>query len=556
MSGESINITRFLITISLLLFTAKALGELFTRIRQPAIMGEIIAGLILGPTVIGTFFPSFHQWLFPDGGIVTSIEGLITLAVVLLLLVSGLEVDLTIALRQGKTAILISSLGVIIPFSLGVVAVYAFPGLFEHNSSHPRMLFALFIGIAISISALPVIAKILMDIGIFRTEIGSVIISAAMFNDVIGWLIFSIILGNLGTAHNPFNFATTLILTLSFAFIAVVFLRKLINRIIPYIQNKISYPGGMLGFIFILGLLGAAFTQYIGIHAIFGSFIIGIAIGNSVHLKEEIRENINQFVTNLFAPLFFVSIGLRVNFWTHFDLPLVIIIMVLAFTGKVAGCGLGAYLGGMNKNDSLAVGFGMISTGAMGIILGLIALESGLITEKLYVALVIMAVTTSVSSAPLMNYFINRKKITFTGILRPELVFFTDFSTKEEAIRHLVDSTAAVHKLDKKDVLNDVLKRENESSTGIANYLALPHGRIKFNKPVAAAAINSRGIEFGALDGEKSRIIILLLTPKNKNEMQLKLLSEIGQKFRSQDISNEYLSAETPREFIKLLNRE
>jgi Kef-type K+ transport system membrane component KefB len=173
-----------------------------------------------------------------------------------------------------------------------------------------------------------------MDLGLFKTDMGFIILSAAMFNDVVGWLIFSLILGNIGSAHHPFSFGVTLILTLTFALLAIVFFRKVINKVMPFLQTRISFPGGVINFIFILGLLGAAFTEYIGIHAIFGSFIIGIAIGNSAHLKEEIRDNIHQFVTNLFAPLFFVSIGLSVNFGAYFNLPLLLLSLFLLLPVK------------------------------------------------------------------------------------------------------------------------------------------------------------------------------------------------------------------------------
>jgi Kef-type K+ transport system membrane component KefB/mannitol/fructose-specific phosphotransferase system IIA component (Ntr-type) len=548
------DIGRFLITLSLMLLSAKALGELFSRIKQPAIIGEIIAGLIIGPTVLGTISPSLFDWFFP-GSTFAVIEGLIILAVVLLLLVSGLEVDLGIVLKQGKTAAYVGILGIIIPFSLGFGAAYSFPDLFSTNDAHSAFLFALFLGTALSISALPVIAKSLMDLGIFKTELGFVVISAAMFNDIIGWLIFSLILGNLGTAHHPFSFGVTLILTLSFALISVVFLRKLINKFIPVLQTKISFPGGVINFIFILGLLGAAFTEYIGIHAIFGSFIIGIAIGNSAHLKEEIRDNIHQFVTNLFAPLFFVSIGLRVNFGAHFNLPLIALVLVLAFAGKVIGCSLGAYLGGMSKEDSLAVGFGMNSRGAMEIILGLIALEAELINEELFVALVIMAVVTSIAGAPMMNFFLSKKKFDFSGLLKPDLVFFTDAKKKIEIIKHLVKAASDYYKLNEEEVYSEVMLREEESPTGIANYLALPHGRIKYKLPIVAAAINKNGLDFESLDATPSKAIILLLTPKDNNELQLKLLADIGSKFRDRVKAERYLTAGTPDEFIKMVRR-
>jgi Kef-type K+ transport system membrane component KefB/mannitol/fructose-specific phosphotransferase system IIA component (Ntr-type) len=546
------DIGRFLITLSLMLLSAKALGELFARFKQPAIIGEIIAGLLIGPTVLGTIFPSAFNWFFPLSAFPV-LEGLIILAVVLLLLVSGLEVDLSIVMKQGKTAAYVGFLGIIFPFGLGFGAVYAFPDLFETNAAYSAFLFALFLGTALSISALPVIAKSLMDLGIFKTELGFIVISAAMFNDIVGWLIFSLILGNLGTTHHPFSFGVTLILTLTFALVAVVFLRKLINKFIPMLQTRISYPGGVINFIFILGLLGAAFTEYIGIHAIFGSFIIGIAIGNSAHLKEEIRDNIHQFVTNLFAPLFFVSIGLRVNFGAYFNLPLIAVVLVLAFAGKVIGCSLGAYLGGMSKEDSLAVGFGMNSRGAMEIILGLIALEAGLINEELFVALVIMAVVTSVMGAPLMNFFLSKKKFEFSSLLKPELVLFTDESDRNAIIRRLVKAASSYYKLNEEEVYSEVMEREDENPTGIANHLALPHGRINYKTPVIAAAVNKNGIDFQSLDGTPSKIIVLLLTPKDKNELQLKLLADIGSKFRDRTKAEKYITAADPDEFIRLI---
>jgi Kef-type K+ transport system membrane component KefB/mannitol/fructose-specific phosphotransferase system IIA component (Ntr-type) len=553
---EYFDVTRFLITLSFLLLMAKLFGEAFSKLKQPAIMGEILAGLILGPTILGMIFPSVFEWLFSPGSVMIAIEGLVTLAVVLLLLVSGLEVDLSIALRQGKAAIYTGMLGIIVPFIFGFGTAYLFPRFFNPAAEGSDLLFALFLGTALSISALPVIAKTLMDLKIFKTEIGSIIISAAMFNDILGWLIFSLILGNLGTNSHPFSFGTTFLLTIGFALFAVILLRKLINKIIPFLQERISFPGGILNFIFITGLIGAAFTEYIGVHAIFGSFIIGIAIGNSAHLKEEVRENITQFITNLFAPLFFVSIGLRVNFVEYFNLPLILLILVLAYAGKIIGCSFGAYLGGLDKEDSMAVGFGMNSRGAMEIILGLIALEAGLINEELFVALVIMALVTSITSAPMMNYYLKKKRVSFTELLRPELIFFTDYKQKDDVIKKLVNAASSYYKLEEKEVLTDVMNKEAENPTGIANFLALPHGKIKYNKPVVAVAINKHDLEFGSLDGTPSRIVVLLLTPISKSELQLKLLAEIVKKFRTADTSLRYLNASDEKEFLRTISAE
>ena len=158
-----------------------------------------------------------------------------------------------------------------------------------------------------------------------------------------------------------------------------------------------------------LCFLAAAFTEYIGIHAIFGAFIMGVALGDSEHFSERAKEIVHQFINNIFAPLFFVSIGLRVNFILNFDLGLTLIILAIAFVGKIVGSGLGTRLGGFSWKESLAAGFGMNARGAMEIILGIIALENGLINEKVFVSLVIMALVTSMTSGPLMKWSLSRK---------------------------------------------------------------------------------------------------------------------------------------------------
>jgi len=150
--------------------------------------------------------------------------------------------------------------------------------------------------------------------------------------------------------------------------------------------------------------LAAAFTEWLGIHAIFGAFLLGVALGDSEHMSERAKEIVHQFINNIFAPLFFVSIGLKINFFTNFEFFLTLAILAISFAGKIFGSGFGAYKGGFNIKESLAVGFGMNARGAMEIILGLIALENGLIDEKLFVALVIMAIVTSMSSWPLMKW--------------------------------------------------------------------------------------------------------------------------------------------------------
>jgi Kef-type K+ transport system membrane component KefB len=200
--------------------------------------------------------------------------------------------------------------------------------------------------------------------------------------------------------------------------------RIFINKSLPWANKNLSWPGGVLALSLSLAFLGAAFTEKIGIHAIFGAFIVGIAIGDSVHFTEKARDIIHQFITNIFAPLFFVSIGFKVNFIANFDLSLVVIITFLAVFTKLLGVGLGALWGGLTLRESLAVGFGMNARGAMEIVLGLLALQAGLINEQLFVALVVMAVITSIMAGPMLQYFLTGEMKVATGL--KEIIPFID----------------------------------------------------------------------------------------------------------------------------------
>jgi len=182
--------------------------------------------------------------------------------------------------------------------------------------------------------------------------------------------------------------------------------RGLLNRILPWVNKKLAWPGGLLSLALALCFLAAAFTESIGIHAVFGAFIIGIALGDSEHMSERAKEIVHQFINNIFAPLFFVAIGLKVNFIVNFDFWLTLVILIIAFAGKIIGSGLGTRLGGFTWRESLAAGFGMNARGAMEIILGIVALENGLINEKVFVSLVIMALITSMTSGPLMKWML------------------------------------------------------------------------------------------------------------------------------------------------------
>lgn len=402
------DVINLLLQLASMLLLARIFAEIATKFNQPSVVGEILAGIILGPTILGTFGPDSYEFLFmsnPPANL--ALDGIVQVAVILLLFVAGLEVELHLVWSQGKSALTISLLGLIFPFLLGFIFPYYFPGFFGLGEGN-RLLFSLFMGTAMSITALPVVVRILMDMSLFKTKMGMVIVAGAMVNDIIGWLIFSVILSFMGQGSNLSLFSTIGI-TLLFTGFMLTIGKGLLNRVLPWINKNLAWPGGLLSLSMAFCFMAAAFTEWLGIHAIFGAFIFGVALGDSDHLSEKAKEIIHQFINNIFAPLFFVSIGLRINFAANFDILLILAILVISFAGKIIGSGFGAYRSGYKINDALAVGFGMNARGAMEIILGIIALENGLIDEKLFVALVVMALITSMTSGPLMKWALTRK---------------------------------------------------------------------------------------------------------------------------------------------------
>jgi len=249
-----------------------------------------------------------------------------------------------------------------------------------------------------------------MDLNIFKTKMGMVIIASAMIIDILGWLIFSVILSMMGESDGSLTVGQTILMTLIFTITMLTIGKSLINRLLPWINKRFAWPGGLLSVAMVFCFIAAAFTEFIGIHSIFGAFIVGVAMGDSEHMSERAKEIVHQFINNIFGPLFFVSIGLYVNFITSFDLTIVIALIVMALISKLAGAYIGARIGGLKKHQALAVGFGMNTHGTLEVILGAIALNTNLITDEIFVAIVIMVIASILISAPLMKYSLSLGK--------------------------------------------------------------------------------------------------------------------------------------------------
>jgi Kef-type K+ transport system membrane component KefB/mannitol/fructose-specific phosphotransferase system IIA component (Ntr-type) len=549
--------TMFL-ALAALLGCAKLAAELMQKIGQPSILGEISAGIFLGPTVLGRYRPHLYEALFPaTGPMPIVLDTVVTLGVVFFLLTAGLEIDLRSIFRQGKSALLVSLFGVAFPFVAGFVAAGIFPSYMGAADSTNTLIFALFVGTALSISALPVIAKILMDLNLLRTEMGTVIISSAMFDDLVGWILFSFVLGMMQSspgANIGNGIKHTIVLVVLFVGLTLTVGRWLVDKILPVLQAHTTWPGGVLAFIFTLTMAGAAFTEYAGIHAVFGAFIVGIAVGESGHLRKRTSEHIHQVVTNVFAPFFFASIGLRTDFVSNFHLGLAATVIAVACVGKLLGASWGARLGGMDRTSSLAIGLAMNARGAMEIILGILALQAGLIRENMFVALVVMALFTSLMSAPAIHFLIRRKrKLTLKDVVSSRL-FLPNLTsgTRLGALREMCEVAAAAANNAPERLLRLVSERERVVSSGWENELAVPHARVDgLMRPLVVVA-KSSGIDFDARDGKRAKLIILILT--GDNQSQRDLLADASELFSRKEAIDQAVHASSFLELVAALN--
>lgn len=403
---SSDEVLSFLIIVSVILISARVLGEVFRKFKQPAVIGEILAGIILGPSLLGAIAPDVFQNLFTSekGVPYKAFDGLAQIGIILLMFIAGFEVDLKQIRLQGKKAASISLMGLLFPFALGFATVWLFYDRIFSNESHTNIVIpAMFFGTALSITALSVIAKILLDLNILRSKIGNLVLTAAMIDDFLGWILFSIIIQMMGSGSDGSFGSVGMVL--GFTVFILTIGRWIVDKIL-LVADKFLSIGGLITVSVSLCLLSAVFTEYLGVRGIFGAFLMGVAIGDSKYFPERLQSILHQFVVNIIAPLFFASIGLRVNFVTNFNFEVVAIILLIACVAKLIGAGIGSRMSGMTKNESYAVAFGMNARGSQEIVLGTLALQAKIIDEPIFVGLVLMTVVTILMAGPLMKYYL------------------------------------------------------------------------------------------------------------------------------------------------------
>ena len=551
------DLTTLLLALATLLVAARVCGELARRLGQAEVLGEILAGVILGPTILGRFLPAVQHAIFPAAGTPSAITlaGIEQLAVGLFLFVAGMEVSLAAVRREGGRALAVSLGGLLVPFATGLAVALGAPQLVGAVDGGSWG-FALFFAVAMSISALPVIARTLIDLGIYRTGIGAVVIPAAIIMDLVGWLAFAVVL-SVVDRYSPAatSVVQTVLLTLGFCAVMLTVGRWLIDRVLPWVQAYLSWPGGVLGFAFALALGCAAFTEWIGLHAIFGAFVAGVALGDSPHLRPRTRLVLEDFVRSFFAPLFFAGIGLKADLIGNFAPIVVGVVLAVACVGKLLGCGVGALLSGLDWRSSAAVAMALNARGAMEIVLASIALRFKLIGETTFVALVVTALVTSLVAGPAIKRLLALRPVRGLAGWLPAKAFVRRLQAGERsgAVRELV-TAAALPGTDIEAAVQAVLAREGTAPTGFGQGLAIPHARLPgLPAPLLALGVSEVGIPFEANDGQPARIIVLLLTPGDAEDEHLGLLAQIVRELSDPAVQRQVIAARGYTELVALL---
>ncbi len=414
---NSQNFVIFSLQFAAMLAMALALGQVMRRLKQPAVLGELFGGIILGPTILGLVFPAAYHWLFNSTPEVVSMRDTsIKLGMLFFLFTAGLEVNLDEFNRVGKKALIIGLFGTLLPILFGMGLVYLIPREFWGPvvSDH-IFIFGLFVGMNLANSANPVIARILIDIGLLKEDIGKIIMTSTLVDDLINWTIFAIIISmsDFSSVASPSEIGTSIILVFAFFVAMLTIGRAIAARALHWVRNRVAWPSGFVAFTAVIILLASGVAESLGIGAFFGAFLVGVAVSGKHPDAEEAHNLIAQFVLSFFAPIYFISIGMTTNFIAHFDGLLVLLMLLVAFITKFFAVILGARVSGMKLNRQvMAIAAGLNARGATGIILAGIGLQNGLIDERIFVAFFIMAVVTSMASGPLMTMFL-KGKVTF-----------------------------------------------------------------------------------------------------------------------------------------------
>jgi Kef-type K+ transport system membrane component KefB/nucleotide-binding universal stress UspA family protein len=394
LSGHAVFL--LLVQLALLVLVARIGAEIAKRLGLPAVVGELSAGIALGPTLLGHYFPHAFEVIFPaDKHQFHLLDAFSTVGMSLLLLLTGLETDVRLLRNLGRAALIASVMGMVLPFGLGFALGYYMPVEYLADANS-RILFSLFLATAMSISAMPVIAKILIDLDLTKRNIGLVILSAGVVDDTVGWLILSLIAGAAthGVVHVQ-DLGLTVAYLAIFIVLAIFVLYPFLRVAVRIATEHFKASDSDLVLVIVVTFLCAAVTERIGVHPVFGAFVTGIVLHQTPRLRRETVARLESFTFGVLGPVFFGIVGLRVNLWALGGGHMLGIVILVACVGKLVGCSLGAYWGGLRFWEAASIAVAMNARGAMEIVVATIGLSLGILSPQMFSIIVMVAIVTS-----------------------------------------------------------------------------------------------------------------------------------------------------------------
>jgi Kef-type K+ transport system membrane component KefB len=394
---------QLIVAVGIILIVARVFGWLFRFIGQPPVIGEITAGIILGPSFFGRFFPPAFAWVFPPSSL-PALTLLSQLGLLLFLFTVGLQVDLRHIFKQRAAVILVSNVSILFPLALGLgLARFLYPEYGGPNVAFS--VFSLFMGAAMSITAFPVLARILKECGLLETELGALAISCAAIDDVSAWLLLAVLTAVARSSHDLGHVAAVLLGLVVFIVIMLVPVRRT-AAYFAGVYQKHGLSMGLFSAMILMTLVSAWTTEKLGLHALFGAFMAGLVVPKNPTLISETVEKIESVALALLLPLFFALTGLR----TRIDLLsgarvwiYTLAIIAVAIVGKYVGATLASRATGTSWRDSTALGVLMNTRGLVELVILNAGLELGILSPQLFTMMVIMALVTTFMAAPALR---------------------------------------------------------------------------------------------------------------------------------------------------------
>lgn len=524
---DETNIFYLLLQLSIIFILTNFVNSFLKKINQPTITGDLLVGIILGPTILGSFFPKIYNFIFPQNLVqVAMLDTLGWFGLFLVLLSTGIEVDFSSIWKQKKNALVISTLDIIVPIIFSMAFIYFLPSRYFEFSDN-KFITSFFISVIMTISALPIAIRALREVGIMKSDLGFLIISALTINDIIGWIIFTLLLSLFSMKFFDWEIAIKITLyTGVFTFLALNVGKKVVNWLFSKVVNQDSDGvQGVLAVLISTGVVFGLITLEIGIHTLFGFFIAGIVAGDSPIFTKSARNTVHNFVYSIFASLFFVNIGLKINFFESFNLFLALFITFVGIAGRYLGAWIGSTLSKNIKYRNI-ISIAHTPGGEMHIVVSLIALSFGLLNKELFVAIVFAAILSSIINGPWLavaskrfNYLESFEVLVYPGIK-------LEAQYKEQAISKLLDLLKLEYR--EVNILENVLDREDIVCSGLQNSIAIPKGNIEDEtKTKIIYARLENPINWNSLDGKLTKNIFLILTSREEEENQIKVVKKI-----------------------------